>query len=92
MNAVAQLGQEEVREEGKEHKELFKPTRFLWLKNPWNLSDKEKTQLSALEKLNLKINRANLLKEAFRDSWSYSKSSYVSHYLEKWFWWVPIQD
>ena len=98
MNAVDQVRRDEIREKGKEHKELVKRTRYLWLKNPWNLQDNQKARLSALEKLNLKINRAYLLKEAFRDLWSYSKPAWATKYLTKWFWWAthsrlkPMRD
>ena len=98
MNAVDQVRRDEIREKGKEHKELVKRTRYLWLKNPWNLKDDQKARLSALEKLNLKINRAYLLKEAFRDLWSYTKPAWATKYLQKWFWWAthsrlkPMRD
>ena len=35
-------------------------TRFIWLKNPWNLTEAQHRRLSELEHLNLKINRAYL--------------------------------
>ena len=98
MNAVDQVRRDEIREKGKEHKELVKRTRYLWLKNPWNLQDNQKARLSDLEKLNLKINRAYLLKEAFRDLWSYSMPAWAAKYLKKWFWWAthsrlkPMRD
>jgi transposase len=98
MNAVDRVRRDEIHEKGKEHKELIKHTRYLWLKNPWNLTDKQKARLSVLEKLNLKINRAYLLKEAFRNFWSYLKPAWAAKYLQKWFWWAthsrlkPMRD
>lgn len=98
INAVDQVRRDEVNEKGKEHKELIKHTRYIWLKNPWNLTDQQKARLSALEKLNLKINRAYLLKEAFRNFWSYSKPAWAAKYIKKWFWWAthsrltPMRD
>ena len=98
MNAVDQVRRDEIQEKGKEHKELMKHTRYIWLKNPWNLTDNQKSRLSALEQLNLKINRAYLLKEAFRNFWSYSKPGWAEKYLKKWFWWAthsrlkPMRD
>lgn len=73
-------------------------TRYLWLKNSWNLADKEKARLGALEKLNLKINRAYLLKEAFWDFLSCSNPAWAAQYLHKCFWWTthsgltPMRD
>jgi transposase len=88
MDAVDQVRRQEIRDKGKEYKELIKDTRYIWLKNPWNLTDNQKSRLSSLEKLNLKINRAYLLKEAFRIFWSYQKRRWAEKYLKKWFWWA----
>jgi transposase len=55
-------------------------------------------KLGNLEKLNLKINRAYLLKEAFRKFWSFKKKSWAERCLNKWFWWAthsrlkPMRD
>lgn len=86
--AVDQVRRDEIREKGKAHKELMAKTRYIWLKNPWNLTDKQQARLSQLEQLNLKINRAYLLKEAFREFWCYSRSGWAKRYLDKWFWWA----
>jgi transposase len=88
MNAVDQVRRDEVTEKGKEHKQLITHSRYIWLKNPWNLTDKQKAKLSSLEKLNLKINRAYLLKESFRNLWSYKTVGWATKYLKQWFWWA----
>lgn len=66
--------------------DLLKGTRYIWLKNPWNLTDKQKQRLSYLEKLNLKINRAYLLKENFRELWTYTNRIQAEKFLKHWFW------
>ena len=86
--AVDQVRRDEIREKGKAHKELMAKTRYIWLKNPWNLTDNQQARLSELEHLNLKINRAYLLKEAFREFWSYTYAGWAKRYLAKWFWWA----
>lgn len=86
--AVDQVRREEIREKGQEHKALMSKTRYIWLKNPWNLTDKQQARLSELEQLNLKINRAYLLKEAFREFWSYTYAGWAERYLDNWFWWA----
>ncbi|MGB2689769.1 MAG: ISL3 family transposase [Desulfobacterales bacterium] len=88
MTAVDQVRRDEVKEKGKEHKQLIKHSRYIWLKNPWNLTEKQKVKLGSLEKLNLKINRAYLLKESFRNLWSYKTVGWASKYLKQWFWWA----
>jgi transposase len=96
--AVDKVRRDEIREKGREHKDLMKHTRYIWLKNPWNLTDHQKARLSGLEKLNLKINRAYLLKESFRNVWSYKSKHWAGKYLKKWFWWAthsrlkPMRD
>jgi len=96
--AVDQVRRDEIREKGKTHKDLMYKTRYIWLKNPWNLTDKQQGRLSELEHLNLKINRAYLLKESFREFWGYSYPAWAKRYLDKWFWWAthsrlpPLRD
>ena len=88
MEAVDQVRRDEIREKGKEHKGLMKDSRYIWLKNPWNLTPKQRARLSSLERMNLKINRAYLLKERFRDVWSYKTKPWAKKYLKQWFWWA----
>ena len=83
--AVDQVRRDESREKGKDHKELMARTRYIWLKNPWNLTENQQLRLSELEQLNLKINRAYLLKEAFRGFWDYRRPSWAKRYLDRWF-------
>lgn len=96
--AVDQIRRDEIREKGASHKELMSKTRYIWLKNPWNLSEQQRGRLSELEKLNLKINRAYLLKESFRKFWDYRNPMWAKLYLDKWFWWAthsrlqPMRD
>jgi len=88
LNAVDQVRREEAKTLKSENLDLLSKTRYIWLKNPWNLTDTQKTRLSDLERLNLKINRAYLLKEAFRGFWSYTYQACAKRYLDQWFWWA----
>ena len=98
LDAVDKVRKEEAQKLKSEDPELLKKSRYIWLKNPWNLTDNQKVRLSDLEKLNLKINRAYLLKEAFRKFWDYSYKAWAKKYLNRWFWWAthsrlkPIRD
>ena len=98
LDAVDKVRKEEAQKLKSEDPELLKKSRYIWLKNPWNLTDNQKVRLSDLEKLNLKINRAYLLKEAFRKFWDYSYSAWAKKYLNQWFWWAthsrlkPMRD
>lgn len=98
LDAVDTVRKEEARKLKSENPDLLKKSRYIWLKNPWNLTDKQRVRLSDLEKLNLKINRAYLLKEAFRKFWDYTYQAWAKKYLKQWFWWAthsrlePMRD
>ena len=68
---------------GKEKAE-FKSTRWLLLKNPWNLTSDQQERLSTLVRWNLPIVRAWYLKEAFQLFWGYRQSARAKAHLEKW--------
>jgi transposase len=70
---------------GRERAE-FKRTRFLWLKNPANLTRTERTRLSALCRLNTPIVKAYLLKEDLRRFWDYRSTAWAAGHLKQWLW------
>lgn len=88
LRAVDEVRRNEYHEKKKNNPGLLKRTRYLWLKNPENLKPAEKQRLSGLEKLNLKVNRAYLLKESIRELWEYKNKNQANRFLEKWFWWA----
>ena len=96
--AVDSVRKQEVNDKSTEHKDVLAGTRYIWLKNPWNLTDRQKANLSFLEKLNLKINRAYLLKESFRDFWQSTTKEAATKFMNQWFTWAmeskikPMQD
>ena len=98
LEAVNEVRKAEARELRKTAPDLLKGTRYIWLKNPWNLTERQRERLGYLERLNLKINRAYLLKEAFRRLWTYAHPGWAKRYLTKWFWWAthsrlkPLRD
>jgi transposase len=73
---------------GGEEKRAFKKTRWLWLKNPWNLKREEKARLSELCRRNAPIVRAYYLKEAFQSFWDYRAPVWGARYLERWLRWA----
>jgi len=98
LQAVDTVRREEARELKKSNPELLKRTRYLWLKNPENLIDKQRARLGHLEGINLRCNRAYLLKESFREFWNYACRDQARAFLKKWFWWAthsrlkPMRD
>ena len=62
----------------------FKGTRWLLLKNPWNLTDHQKERLSTLVRWNSPLVRAWYLKEAFQLFWFYKQPARAGAHLTKW--------
>jgi len=99
LNAVDKVRKEEVKTyEQKGEDNLLKKTKYIWLKNPWNLTPKQKQRLGYVQNINKRITRAYLLKESFRDLWDYRLKSNGKKFLDKWFWWAthsrlkPLRD
>jgi len=98
LDAVDKVRREEAAKLKETDPELLKKTRYIWLKNPENLTGKQRLRLSDLEKLNLKVSRAYLLKEAFRCFWDYTYRRNAEKYLYRWTWWAthsriePMRD
>ena len=62
----------------------FKGTRWLLLKNPWNLTGNQKERLSTLVQWNTPLVRAWYLKEAFQLFWDYKQPWRAKQHLTKW--------
>jgi len=76
------------REEQKEHPEL-KKSRYVWLKNPKNLTAKQQATLEHLKvkKRNLKTARAYQIKLTFQEL--YQQPIYLAEvFLRKWYFWA----
>lgn len=98
LRAVDEVRRDEARELRKTNPELLKRTRYLWLKNAENLTSRQRARLGYLERLNLRCHRAWLLKESFRELWTYAHKAWARRFLDKWFWWAthsrlkPMRD
>ncbi len=88
LKAVDQVRKDETRQWAKKYPTLLSKTKYIWLKNPWNLTTKQQRTLGFYSRLNLRIHKAYLLKEMFRDLWSYTSKGWAKKYLKKWFWWA----
>jgi transposase len=63
---------------------VFKRSRWLLLKNPWNLTGDQKERLSTMVRWNTPIVRAYYLKESFQLFWDYRQPARAKAHLEKW--------
>ena len=63
---------------------LLKHSRWVLLKNPEHLSDKQSDKLADLLQYNLQTMRAYLLKEELRLLWEYVHPAQAAQFLERW--------
>jgi transposase len=79
---------DKVRREEQSHNVLLKRTRYIWLKNPENLTAKQNKMLTPLKSIRLKTMRAYNIKLALRDFWSYEYRKSAEDYLKRWYYWA----
>jgi transposase len=82
--AVEEVRRSEMRRLSRNERVVFKRSRWLLLKNPWNLSPDQKNRLSTLVRWNTPIVRAYYLKESFQLFWDYSQPARAQAHLKKW--------
>jgi len=75
----------EVKElKAKGYEPVLTKTRWLLLRRPENLSDKQESKLAELLQYNLRSVRAYLLKEEFQFFWNYVSPWWAGQFLDKW--------
>jgi len=82
--AVEEVRRSEMRRLSLQEKVVFKRSRWLRLKNPWNLTSGQQERLSTLVRWNTPIGRAYYLQEACQLFWGYQQSKRAKDHLEKW--------
>ena len=65
-----------------------KHSRFALLKNPWNLTRKEKEKLCELQRTNAPLYRAYLLEETLAQALDYKQPGHARRALEDWLAWA----
>ncbi len=81
-------GIDKVRREEVVVNESLKKTRYIWLKNPDNLTEMQKDTLGSLKDMNLKTVRAYNLKLSLQEFWSINERLLAEDYLKKWYFWA----
>lgn len=66
------------------YEEVLKGGRWLLLKRPENLSEKQAVKLSELLEYNLKSIRSYLMKEDFQQFWTYTHPAWAGKFLDQW--------
>jgi len=79
---------DQVRRDEQSNNFLLKNTRYIWLKNPENLTSNQKKTLRPLKEIRLKTMKAYSIKLALRDFWSYKYRKSAEVYLKRWYFWA----
>lgn len=75
------------RQEQPDHPEL-KRTRYVWLKNDWNRTEKEAARFAALRDSGLGTVRATHLKTVFQDIFAIGDPAEAEQMLKRWYFWA----
>lgn len=70
------------------YKHVLKNTRYIWLKNPSNLTKKQRDRLNRIKNLDLKTARAYHIKTALQRLWEHNDPAQAERYLKKWYFWA----
>ena len=79
---------DEVRRYESRENELLKKTRYIWLKNPQNLTAKQRKKLDSLKNEHIDTVRAYNLKLSFQGFFDQPGLAAGEEYLKRWFYWA----
>jgi transposase len=96
--AVDDVRKQEHRALSKDGDESLKGTKYLWLTNQENLSEKRRDELASLPVRVLETGRAWAIKELLRDLWHHATPAAAGRFFEGWYSWAirsrlePVKD
>ena len=79
---------DEVRRQEQKDRPELKRTRWVWLKNDWNRTDKEVAVFNNLRASGLKTVRATHLKTVFQDIFAATDPVEAEGLLQRWYYWA----
>jgi len=79
---------DQVRRGEQKRQNVLKGTRYIWLRNPANLSDRQQAILDALPTHHLKTARAYQMRLAFQDLYRQDSPQQAAQYLKRWYFWA----
>ena len=79
---------DEVRRDEVKYRKELKKTRYDWLKNPENLTAKQKERLSRLSQKNLKTARAYHIRLNFQEFFAQPNRETGEVFLKRWYFWA----
>jgi len=88
VTQLANKAVDEVRRLDQVKNTLLKKSRYIWLKNPENLTENQKKQLASLRSMDLKTARAYQMKLNLQHFWTIPDQETAQAYLKKWYFWL----
>jgi transposase len=88
VNQALDMVRRQERATNQAKRDLLKHTRYLWLKNPTNLTKKQTSWLEDIKSMDLKTARAYHLKTALQRLWEHTDPAQAEKYLRKWYFWA----
>lgn len=83
--AIDEVRAQEAKElVSKGYEPVLKKSRWLLLKRPENLTEKQEVRLADLVRYNLRSVRSYLLKEDFQSFWEYTSPGWALRFLDQW--------
>jgi transposase len=79
---------DQVRRAEQKQQSLLRGTRYIWLRNPANLSDRQQATLDALPTRHLKTARAYQIRLAFQDLYDQPSAEAAAGSLKTWYFWA----
>jgi transposase len=88
VEAVDKVRKQEHRALMERGDDILTKSKYLWLTNPENMTDKARERFAELKSCNLKTGRAWALKEALRELWSYTSEAWALKFWKRWYFWA----
>jgi len=82
VNETRKSDVKKLKAEGREA--VLTKSKYIFLKNPENLTDDQAEKLSELVQYNLRVVRAYLMKEDFERFWEYRSAYWSGRFLDAW--------
>jgi len=79
---------DQVRRAEQKTQSLLLGTRYIWLRNPNTLSERQQATLDALPTRHLKTARAYQIRLAFQEFYDQSSAKKAAAFLKKWYFWA----
>jgi transposase len=79
---------DQVRRTEQKRRGLLRGTRYIWLRNPAKLTERQRATLDALPTQHLKTARAYQIRLAFQDLYHQPSAAAGAAFLKKWYFWA----